>query len=129
MAVLNLLLLLCCFHRSQSCENYGNGKLTGEMGAHTCHNLQAICNCRELHLATLKHFRITIKNNFMLSQDYTMLEYWQHKYVVLWGSGQAICIRMFLQKQLSPDLKKIKQSNDVFIWYMLLCLLYRILTI
>lgn len=105
-AMLNLLFLQCCFHRWQSCENYGNGKLTGEMGAHTCHNHQAICNCRELHLATLKYFRITIKNNFMLSQGYTMLEYWQHKYVVLWGSGQAICIRMFLQKQLSPDLKK-----------------------
>lgn len=72
-AVLNLLLLHCCFHRSQSCENQENWKLTGGMGAHTSHNHQAMCNCRKLHLAAPKCFRMLIKNYFMLSHGYTIL--------------------------------------------------------
>lgn len=50
----------------------------------------------------------------MLSQGYAILDYWQHKYVLVWGSGQAISIRMFKKNQISPDLKKTQSKQMSF---------------
>lgn len=63
----------------------------------------------------------------MLSQGYKILEYWQHKYVVLWWSGQATCVRMFLKKPRYHQILK-KQSKQMTFLYGT-CLLYIILTI